>query len=166
MEEVWKTCPEFSQYEISNLGRVRLCKIVRPRIRRGYPSASFGKNGKQWDRSVHRMAWEAFHGSIPPGMVINHINGEKTDNRIENLECCTPSQNSIHSYYVLGKKGSPPPRYERSSDHPRAKITAEGHAEVLKLRSAGMSQQAIADKFGVSQTAISSLLRKKTWKVV
>lgn len=47
---------------------------------------------------AHRMIWASVHGPIPDGMQINHINGIKTDNRIENLELVTASENTKHAY--------------------------------------------------------------------
>lgn len=53
---------------------------------------------------VHRLVATAFISDIPEGMVINHKNGIKTDNRVENLEIVTPRENVIHAIEVLGKK--------------------------------------------------------------
>lgn len=47
---------------------------------------------------IHRIIWEHTRGPIPDGMQINHKNGVKTDNRIQNLELVTPSQNTLHAY--------------------------------------------------------------------
>lgn len=46
---------------------------------------------------VHRVIWEAVNGPISPGLEINHINGIKTDNRIENLELVTHAENMVHA---------------------------------------------------------------------
>lgn len=57
---------------------------------------SFSLNGRA--AYIHRVVYETFKGEIPKGYQINHINGIKTDNRIENLEVCTRSENRIHAY--------------------------------------------------------------------
>jgi len=44
----------------------------------------------------HRLIWELFNGPIPEGMVVDHINGIRHDNRIENLRMCTVQQNTMH----------------------------------------------------------------------
>ena len=52
-------------------------------------------DGKQ--KSVHRVIWELFNGPIPNGMEIDHINGIRDDNRIENLRLATKSQNQYNT---------------------------------------------------------------------
>lgn len=47
---------------------------------------------------AHRLIWEAVHGPVPDGLEINHKNGCKTDNRIENLELVTRGENLRHAY--------------------------------------------------------------------
>lgn len=53
------------------------------------------------DKFIHRIVYETFVGDIPKNMVINHINGDKKDNRLENLELITPSKNRLHSIETL-----------------------------------------------------------------
>lgn len=49
-------------------------------------------NGKGQSCTVHSLIWENHYGEIPPGCVIHHVNGNKKDNRIENLQCLTRSE--------------------------------------------------------------------------
>jgi HNH endonuclease len=56
-------------------------------------------------RSASRLAWWFVHGSIPEGMIIDHINNDKTDNRILNLRLVTPRQNLSRGRYKIGRSG-------------------------------------------------------------
>lgn len=68
---------------------------------RGYLWVLTTRDGKTVNvGSAHRMIWEAVHGEIPDGLQINHINGDKTDNRIANLELVTASENTTHAYRI------------------------------------------------------------------
>ena len=105
MEEIWKPVLDYiSLYEVSNFGRVRsiggrngcskLNKILSPKKDRGgYFQVTFSKNGKKKYYLVHRLVYETFNGTIPDGMQVNHINEDKTDNRLENLNLMTPKEN-------------------------------------------------------------------------
>ena len=99
MEEIWKDIEGYEGlYQVSSLGRVYSLlskKILKQQNNnRGYPLVSLSKNGVNKRKSVHRLEWEAFNGSIPDGMQVNHINEIKTDNRLENLNLMTPKENA------------------------------------------------------------------------
>lgn len=170
MDEIWKPILSLeSWYEASNKGRIRRAKpgqatragtIIKPSLSRGYERMSFSIRGKQVNRSVHRLVAEAFLGAIPAGMQINHLNGVKHDNRIENLEICTASENTAHGFRVLGRHPCRNPL--PGSKNGRAKLTDANIPEIIFLRQQGWSQQNIADRFGVHQTNISRLLLGKT----
>ena len=69
----------------------------------GYKRVKFRVDGKQHTRSVHRLVWEAFNGSIPDGYEINHINSDRSNNLLSNLELMTPQQNMKHGV-LFGNK--------------------------------------------------------------
>lgn len=98
MQEIWLKYSE--EYSISNYGKVKnnkTEKVLNPRLNsKGYLRVRlFGK-----EVFVHRMVAECF---LPPSTkeFINHINGNKKDNRLSNLEYCTASENMLHYYRVL-----------------------------------------------------------------
>lgn len=116
MEEVWKEIKGFPKYQISNMGNIRSFsdkkkgKTLKPQInKKGYYSILLYSDGKPHPKKVHRLVAEAFIPNLEHKEQINHINGIKTDNRIENLEWCTNSENQIHAY----KNGLEKPRCKR-----------------------------------------------------
>lgn len=99
--EIWKPIPGYEGlYWVSDLGRVKSLKRGKERIlspgktRGGYLYIVLYKNGKGKNCYVSLLVWEAFNGPIPEGMQVNHINENKQDNRLENLNLMTPKENS------------------------------------------------------------------------
>lgn len=170
MEE-WRVIPSLKgNYEASNLGRIRRCTpgcgtrpglVMRPRLSRGYERLTLSVDSKQLCRSVHRLVAEAFLGDLPGDQQINHKNGIKHDNRIENLELCTPAENTRHAYEAL-KLPYPKPPESKGQANGRAKLNDACCVAILNLSREGWSQQRIADLFGVNQTNISRVLLGKT----
>lgn len=102
--EIWKRCDDANIYEASNEGRIRnrrTGKIMKTHInRQGYESLQIRIDGKPVVKRVHRLVAEAFHGGKHPGLDVNHIDGNKRNNRPENLEFCTRQENTRHSYDI------------------------------------------------------------------
>ena len=77
-------------------------KKVNPKgagsIGRGYRIV--GKNGRGY--LEHRLVWEQAYGSIPVKHIIHHLNGDKSDNRLENLECITQSEHMKLHFWAKG----------------------------------------------------------------
>ena len=86
----------FENYQISDDGRVwskKSNKWLKPIDVNGYKKVSLYKNGKEYQRLVHRLIAETFIPNPNNYEEINHINEDKSDNRVENLEWCTSSYN-------------------------------------------------------------------------
>lgn len=105
MQEVWRQIKGYEgAYEISSLGRVKSLKsdkplIMKPKVEsNGYLRISLYNNKKGHSVSVHKLVAEAFLGRRPDGMQVNHIDGDKTNNKVDNLEYCTCSENIKHAY--------------------------------------------------------------------
>lgn len=96
------------RYEISNMGEIKSItsggKILKTAINtRGYSSIGFYHNGKTKTHRIHKLVAEAFIGPCIPGFCVNHLNGIRTDNRVENLEYVSMRENKCHG--VIGKLG-------------------------------------------------------------
>lgn len=124
MKEIWKDIEEYEGlYQISNLGRVKsleryvitkhgyqlpISKKILKQITNkfGYKKVELNKNGKGKSYSVHRLVAKTYLKDYNENLQVNHVNGIKDDNRVENLEMVTASQNQWHSYHVLKTKPS------------------------------------------------------------
>lgn len=102
--EYWRIIPSFPVYSASNYGRIRnngtgriMHVFTNPR---GYLTLTLRKDNTQVTKSVHRLVAEAFLGGPHPGLDVNHIDGDKTNNCIENLEWCTREDNVRHAVHT------------------------------------------------------------------
>lgn len=103
MDEIWKPIKEYKDlYEVSNTGKVRNIKtkyILNPyKTNKGYYYANLCINKKSKGIGIHRLVALNFIDNPENKPQVNHINGIKADNRAENLEWVTCSENIIHSY--------------------------------------------------------------------
>lgn len=122
-QEIWKDVVGWEGwYEVSNKGTVRSVdrtilysdgrkrffsgRILKPHIVNGYHHMDLSKNEYSIRLYAHRLVVEAFIGKIDFEMDVNHKNGIRSDNRVENLEICTRAENLLHCYRVLGRKAN------------------------------------------------------------
>ncbi len=111
--EKWEPLADYEGlYEISNLGRVKnITKnfLIKPSNRNGYQTVNLtkGRNNRK-STSLHRLVAQVFITNPDNKPFVNHKNGIKTDNRVDNLEWCTQSENMKHSYEVLKQRKSHP----------------------------------------------------------
>ncbi len=175
-EELWLPVKGYEGlYEVSSLGRVRSVDAIishlitksyfrKGRIRNltvskcGYNSTHISKGGIDKTLRVCRAVAQAFIPNPENKPQVNHINGIKTDNRVENLEWCTASENVIHAYKTGLKVG------KGGSSSPCAKFTDE---EILQIRSTTKGKGFYteeAKKYGIVNSAYGNIIRRKTYK--
>ena len=108
MTEQWKGIPAYDGlYKVSNYGRVLGQKgyVLRPgRDRLGYRTVVLSRQGQTKTFRVHRLVAAAFIGV--DAREVNHKDGDRGNNRLENLEYASHSDNCLHSYEVLKRKPS------------------------------------------------------------
>ena len=163
--EVWRPV-RGGAYEVSDLGRIRNAKSGHVKAQREMPNGYLQVGLFKRDRAyVHRLVAEAFLGAPEPGAEVNHLDGDKGNNRPANLEWVTHSENQQHAFRVLGtlKLNLPVPRGERN---PSAKL-GEGDVRLIRaLAPTGLSQRSLGAIFGIGQSAVSNVLTGRTWKHV
>lgn len=118
--EIWVQSPTYKKYEVSNFGNVRHIgskpRKLQINRRNGYVYVLIRHNGKPKNVRVHRIVAEAFIPPIAGKKFINHKDGDRTNNRIDNLEWCTASENELHKARVLKHKQTPPVNFKRVTD--------------------------------------------------
>lgn len=111
---LWLDVPGYEgRYQVSNEGAVRNAKHRSLKIvesSKGYQRVWLSTHGKLKCHPVHRLVAAAFLSNPTQLPEVNHINGIKTDNRVQNLEWCTISHNRWHSAYVLQNESGKPKR--------------------------------------------------------
>jgi len=122
----------------------------------GYKQVQLRLNGKRLLKLVHVLVLEAFVGPRPPGKESAHWNGVRDDNRLANLRWATRLENMQD----MVRHGTTA-RGERSG---KSKLTDRAVLEMRRMRRWGSSYQAIADRFGVSDTVARFAIIGKTWK--
>lgn len=126
-------------------------------VLRGYLAVHLCKPGIKEKRvQVHKLVAEAFIGPRPSGMNINHKNGIKSDNRVENLEYVTPSRNSKHSFEI-GLQCN------KGEQHSRHKLTDDAVRDIRRRAIGPESKRALAREYSVSYAAIHYVVTRKRW---
>lgn len=101
-------------YQVSNLGNIRainyhnqgVVRNLKTNLVAGYPHTILKINGEARNVHVHRLVAEAFIPNPDNKQYVNHKNGDRQDNRVENLEWVTCSENTLHKFHSLGYLGN------------------------------------------------------------
>lgn len=171
---MWKDIPGTKFYQVNRIGSVRskdrvsICagnyarkcsgKTLSPVSIKGYQYVNLSEFGKRKMFAVHRLVASTFIGSIPLGQTINHKNGMKHDNRVENLEIVTVQMNISHAIETgLTKR--------KGVSNPKSKLSEHEVLKIRKLLSTGiLSSVKIAKLYGVGKAAIQKIKHRRTWR--
>ena len=161
--EIWKKIEDFENYSVSSEGRVRHDKkgnLKKPhKTRCGYYTMFLDATKSNVRKSfyVHRLVAQAFFPNPNNYKEVNHLNGIKTDNRVENLEWCDRSHNIKHAF----EKGLYNSR--KGIENNLSVLSEYEVLEIRRLRIEGWSQYKLAEKFGVTRPNITSIVNRKSW---
>lgn len=185
LKEEWKPCPGYEgYYEISNLGRVKSSAIFirhdgnwaeeggyikkikirsQQTNRYGYKTIKLCKLGTCTQARVHRLVAQAFIPTDNPNNQINHIDGDKTNNVVTNLEWVTAAQNMKHAW----ETGLVNKDHTVGSRHHNAKLDEALAVEIRELYAkGGHTQKELAELYNVKFGTIKDLINRRTWKHV
>lgn len=161
MQEIWKSVVGYEDlYEVSDLGRVRRTRAYNSSKKeplkpvfdgKHYLRVSLSSANKARAFNIHRLVANAFIG-IGDGMVVNHINGDKLDNRLANLEVVSIQQNEAHKWDVL-----------KNGHSPNKKLSYEQVLAIRSAKASGLSLSEIAKTFGTCKSNVSAIVRGQTW---
>lgn len=165
--ETWKNIKGYEGlYLVSNLGRIkslkrqRIRKIATTRI--GYCVVNLSKDGIKKLKTVHRLVALAFVPNPDNKQCINHKDGNKLNNKIENLEWCTHSENSKHMVEVLGIKPhlgkKHPEETKRKIGFKNSKLTLNDILTIKKRYESGATQVALAKEYDVHYVTINNVI--------
>ena len=173
--EAWVPIPGMEVwYSVSTLGRVRSEKrphnrgqarggrVLKPVANKGYLYFTAYTDEGARKVPVHQAIALAFIGPCPEGLVTNHKNCIKADNRPENLEYVTQADNLQHA---RDNGHGPRPTPLRGEQHHQAKLT-EGDVRDIRCLAVQQSVRKLADKYGVSPGCISGIVYRHNWKHV
>ena len=131
-------------------------RILKPNsLPNGYQMVTLMKDNVKYPEYIHRLVANAFIPNPFNLLTVNHIDGNKKNNNVNNLEWATYSKNNQHAYDTgLHQKGE---------GHYKSKLTRD---EVKEIRQFGKyaTYQYIAQKYNVSKATIRDILQNKTWK--
>lgn len=161
MEE-WRPLPGFGdRYAVSDRGRVwslfanKEMATHSPTKGRGYRAFKACVDCRLTHVWVHRAVLLAFCGAAPPGTHASHLNGNDSDNRLENLSWETPRENNARK----AAHGTA----QRGERHGLAKLTPQCVLEIRHLLAQRVKQRDIARLFNVAHSQISSIASGRTW---
>lgn len=168
MTGLWKKIENHS-YSVSRTGKIRndrTGKILKPNVTCGYEQVRLYENYKISYQLVHRLVAEAFIENPHAKPEVNHKDGDKRNNNVDNLEWATRSENQKHRYDVLKRRGHNPSTKEMYDKTRKPVVCIETGTEYESITKAAKSA-------GKAQSLLSKHLKgeletfdEKHWKMI
>lgn len=150
----------YGKYEVSSSGTVRrldTARIIRPYVtHRGYLRVRLLSDGVLKNFTIHRSVARAFIGECPEGLQVNHMDGNKLNNDVSNLEYVTNRENAIHAHANGLCRASGAPRNGGQSNG-RAILSNDDVKAIRLARAAGASRSELSAIYGISTWTISGI---------
>lgn len=141
-----KNIAGFDGYLVDDLGNIyslyKKGNMIPRKNKDGYLVIGLRKDKKSYYKLVHRLVAQMFIPNPENKLQVNHKNGSRADNRVENLEWCTQSENNLHSYRVLHRKPSKPGFGKLGKSNPKSKV-------VLQIK----NNKIIAEFYGMNEAS-------------
>lgn len=158
--ETWKPVVGYEGiYEVSNIGNIKNSKtnkILKQPKRSGYPSVGMAKNKIAKNHRIHRLVAMAFIENPENKRCVNHKDGNKLNNNVENLEWCTHSENNYHAM----KNGLNHSR--KGHEQKFSKLTNEMVIEIIEKLKTNFPTE-ICKQYNVSSRTIYDIKLGNTW---
>lgn len=167
LTEEWRDVVGFENYQVSNMGRIYskfTNKYRKPVLHKSgyYHIALQAKDGAKRFKMIHCLVMAAFVGPVPDGMEVDHVNCDKADNRLINLEYVTPNEN-IRRAIKNGRIG------RIGIDNPRATLTEDEVRQIrlllhkVKIGESNMQHKDIAALFGIKKNTVGNISSGGAW---
>jgi hypothetical protein len=156
-----KAISDDSNYFVCSNGQIlgKYGFLYLKRDREGYQTVRLCSNGKFSYPKVHRLVASAFIPNPEGKSEVNHIDGNKSNNNVDNLEWCTKSENMKHAYKLGLRKN-------KGDNSPRHKLTENDIRAIRSMLNESIKQSVIAERFGVAPNTISCIKGGSRWKDV
>lgn len=134
-------------------------KILKQSIdSRGYSKLILSLSNIKKTVLVHRIVAEAFIENNNNYLEVNHLDGNKQNNSVSNLEWCSHAQNQIHAFKLGLRRGI------KGEKHHNSKLTEKDINLIKDLKSKGISNLELSNKFKVNKGHISRIVNKRSWR--
>jgi hypothetical protein len=171
----WRDIPSCPNYQASSDGQIRSVEhtttfidgrrrtfpgkiLAQANHSAGYKSVNFGK--AKGSRTVHVLVLEAFTGSRPEGMWVNHKDGNKHNNAVENLEWLSASDNQRHA---IAAGLAPKPPLKRGTSHYKNCLSEDQVRKIRTEYASGGGIARLAREYSVGESTIRHIVQRTTW---
>lgn len=161
MSKEWRVIPGYPDYKVSSEGEIISMKFGKERLLNygkdtaGYYQANLYRNGIQKTMNAHKVVASAFLGECPEGLIVRHLDDDKSNNHVSNLAYGTHKQN--------GEDAVRNGKYPKGEAHYFSKLTETDVKLIKALRTFGWTHKFIGEIMSVSRRNVCFILQGKSW---